>query len=291
MSVDDWYCEQYGEMHNIQFVTKEVLLADLELFHSTWYFLMTMDISRYPNKIFIKILKQFWRQIQKSPFWLISVFFQEQNFKIEWLTTCRVRPGPSCNWAQMEAIWLYYNPIAVTVICSHLFNLRMSSQFSTKPSTEAFHKTLTTLRYGQITLWRRNTWANKYVGRDMTLWGGRKTEGRDFIVMLMLVIDMVITLSIVDVDDDDSLVEWTPTAQRGWWGSWRGPRRRRGGPCPRSSSRRSGPGSRPAPATASRRCSPWCRRPTAPRLWSMKWDFVIEGPRNRGQKSPYRDLG
>ena len=34
--------------------------------------------------------------------------------------------------------------------------------------------------------------------------------------MLMLVIDMVITLSIVDVDDDDSLVEWTPTAQRGW---------------------------------------------------------------------------
>ena len=77
MSVDDWYCEQYGEMHNIQFVTKEVLLADLELFHSTWYFLMTMDISRYPNNIFIKILKQFWRKIQKSLFWLKIVFFQE----------------------------------------------------------------------------------------------------------------------------------------------------------------------------------------------------------------------
>ena len=44
----------------------------------------------------------------------------------------------------------------------------------------------------------------------------RKTEGRDFNVMLMLVM-LVIILSTVDVDnDDDSLVERTPTAQRGW---------------------------------------------------------------------------
>ena len=54
------------EGHTVQSITEEVLLADLDFFHTTWDFLVPMDLSRPPCLFFVNILKKNWREIQKS---------------------------------------------------------------------------------------------------------------------------------------------------------------------------------------------------------------------------------